>query len=47
MKTEIKKGVSEKTGKEYYYLSIMITPTYEKKVFLDNAEVELIKLMNK
>ena len=47
MKTELKKGISEKTGKEYYYLSIMITPTYEKKVFLDNAEIELIRLMNK
>lgn len=47
MKTELKKGISEKTGKEYYYLSIMITPTYEKKVFLDSAEIELIRLMTK
>lgn len=47
MKTELKKGISEKTGKEYYYLSVMITPTYEKKVFLDSAEIELIRLMTK
>lgn len=47
MKTELKKGISEKTGREYYYISIMLTPTYEKKVFLENAEVELIKLLQK
>ena len=47
MKTELKKGISKKTGEEYYYLSIMITPTYEKKVFLDSAEIELIRIMSK
>lgn len=40
----IKEGLS-KNGNKYYYLSIQLTPTYEKKVFLDNAEVELVKLM--
>lgn len=44
MKCELKKGISSKTNKEYFYLEIALTPTYIKKVFLDNAEVELIML---
>lgn len=36
--------VSKKTGKTYQCLVIKLTNTYEKVVFLDNAEVELIKL---
>lgn len=36
--------VSKKTGKTYQCLVIKLTDTYEKVVFLDNAEVELIKL---
>lgn len=36
--------VSKKTGKTYQCLVIKLTGTYEKVVFLDNAEVELIKL---
>lgn len=41
---EIKEGTS-KNGNKYYYISVKLTPTYEKKVFLDNAELELIKLI--
>lgn len=35
--------LSKKTGKPYQCLVIKLTDTYEKVVFLDNAEVELIK----
>lgn len=32
-----------KQGREYQVLVIKLTPTYEKLVFLTNAELELIK----
>lgn len=40
----LKEAISEKSGKSYTYLSIMLTPSLEKKVFLDPAEIELLKL---
>ena len=46
LKCSLKEGISEKSGKTYVYVSIMLTPTYEKRVFLDNAELELLKLVN-
>lgn len=36
--------VSKKTGKAYQCLVIKLTDTYEKVVFLDTAEIELIKM---
>lgn len=36
--------VSKKSGKTYQCIVIKLTDTYEKIVFLDNAEVELIKM---
>lgn len=36
--------VSKKTGKTYQCIVIKLTDTYERVVFLDNAEVELIKM---
>lgn len=36
--------VSKKTGKPYQCLVIKLTDTYEKVVFLDTAEIELIKI---
>lgn len=33
-----------KEGKPYVYLSIMITPNIEKKVFLEASELELLRL---
>lgn len=45
LKCSLKEGISEKSGKTYVYVSIMLTPTYEKKVFLDNAELELIRVV--
>ena len=40
---KLQKGTS-KSGNEYVYLSIKIG-TYEKRVFLDKAEEELIKIV--
>ena len=37
----IETRVSEKTGNEDVVIIIQLTPTYEKKVFLDSAEIEL------
>lgn len=36
--------VSKKSGKTYQCLVIKLTDSYEKVVFLDNAEIELIKM---
>ena len=38
---------SEKKGTQYQVLVIKLTPTYEKLVFLEKSEVELLKLSNK
>lgn len=46
LKCSLKEGVSEKSGKTYVYVSIMLTPTYEKRVFLESAELELLKIVN-
>lgn len=39
--------ISEKKGTEYQVLVIKLTPTYEKLVFLDKAEIALLKASNK
>ena len=44
METQVIKGVSKKTGNEYYAIDVYITDSYKKRVFLTSAEVELIKL---
>ena len=41
LKCTIEKGVSQK-GNEYEYLSLKITDTYSKRVFLEGAEKELL-----
>lgn len=46
MEAKVVRGISKKTGKEYYAIDVNITPTYAKRVFLTTAEVELIKLQN-
>lgn len=35
-----------KNGKNYTVMILKITDTYEKVVFLDKAEIELLKLVN-
>ena len=44
LKANLQKKVSAKSGKEYYVIEIKLTDTYTKQVFLDNAELELIKI---
>lgn len=44
MNAELKKGVSKNNNKEYYAIEIEITPDYKKVVFLDSAEVALVKM---
>lgn len=41
---EVKEGISKNSGLPYQYLEISIG-NYKKKVFLETAEAELIKLM--
>lgn len=40
-------GISKKTGKEYSYIDIQLTPTYTKRVFLTVAEQELFNFISK
>lgn len=42
----IEKRIS-KTNKEYIVLILKLTPTYEKVIFLDSAEIELLKMITK
>ena len=37
---------TSKKGTKYICLSVKLTPTLEKKVFLEPAEVEVVKLFN-
>lgn len=44
---EIKCSLEERTSKKgntYKVIVIKLTPTYEKLVFLDSAELELLKI---
>lgn len=43
----IEERTSQKSGNKYYCIVIKITDTCEKVVFLDPAELELLKLLNK
>ena len=38
---------SEKSGKDYQVIVIKLTDTYEKVVFLEQSELELVKLSQK
>ena len=44
LKATLKEEISTKSGKPYNYVSIILTPTLEKKVFLEPAEVECLKI---
>ena len=46
VKATLKDGVSKK-GNTYKYISVMLTETLEKKVFLEPAEIELLELKEK
>ena len=43
---ELRTGVSQKNGKEYMLIEIELAPNYKKVVFLDNAEVALVKAIH-
>lgn len=45
LKCQIVEKVSAK-GNKYIALEVYLTPDYKKVVFLDQAEIELIKLSN-
>lgn len=40
-------ATSTKTNKEYQYVSLMLGDYELKRVFLENAELKLIELMNR
>lgn len=44
LKCTLKEEISQKSGKPYTFLSIMLTPSLEKKVFLEPSEIEVLKL---
>lgn len=44
VKCQLVEKVSQK-GNKYLCLEISLTDNYKKTVFLDNAEIELIKLL--
>ena len=46
VKATLKEATSKK-GTPYKYISIMLTDTLEKKVFLEQAELELLSLKEK
>lgn len=46
MNSKLVKKVS-KTGNEYYCIEIQLTPDYVKTVFLDRAELALLKANSK
>lgn len=45
LKASLVKRTSKK-GTEYECIMIQLTPTYEKAVFLETAELELLKMNN-
>lgn len=47
LKCSLETRHSEKSGKDYQVVVIQLTDNYEKVVFLDNSELELIRLANK
>lgn len=46
LKATLKEATS-KSGNNYTYVSIMLTDSLEKKVFLEQAEIELLKIKEK
>lgn len=42
----LKEKISNKSGKPYFVIDIELTPTLTKQVFLEPAEVEVIKLFH-
>lgn len=47
VKCEIKKGISKKSGKEFYYCVIEFPNGFKKTVFFDYAESFIVKTLVK
>ena len=47
VKATLETRVSSRTGQEYQVIIIKLTDSYEKKVFLDKSEIELLRMANK
>lgn len=43
---KLEEKLSEKKGTKYFVITINLTPSLTKQVFLDPAEVEVIRLFN-
>lgn len=46
VKCQLVEKISQK-GNKYFCLEISLTDNYKKIVFLDNAEIELIKILTR
>lgn len=46
LNASLQEKISNKSGKPYFVVEVELTPTLKKQVFLDPAEVEVIKLFN-
>lgn len=44
IKAVLRQDVSKNTGKTYFFIEIELTPNCTKKVFLESAETELVKI---
>ena len=47
LNSEMKKGISKKSGEEYILVRIRLTEDYEKVVFLTDVEKALVKVTYK
>lgn len=45
MKTRFVKGVSKKSGREYFAIEVVIADAVKKLIFLSDSEVALIRLI--
>lgn len=43
MKAKFVKGISKKTGNEWYAVEVTLVDGYKKLIFLNNAEVLIVK----
>lgn len=46
LNASLQEKISNKSGKPYYVIEVELTPTLTKQVFLEQAEIEVIKLYN-
>lgn len=44
LNASLQEKISNKSGKPYYVVEVELTPTVKKQVFLEQAEIEVIRL---